>query len=196
CTGPDGEKVIYHTEEEKTEVFELPLWMRVYTTIVSGGTWIFYIVRMIIMMVKMAYDNLVGRFKTAPSDAFVTEPPDDGLSDDLGDDPDNNMGGGTPADSDASAEPASQKKTTTRKTSNKNLSPETDVAGDDSTNDKANADKPVRKKVVRKKSTRKKSVSENDKADSKKPEKKAASATKKRRGIQLKDESSTDDEQD
>ncbi|VAW66761.1 Acriflavin resistance protein, partial [hydrothermal vent metagenome] len=75
CAGPNGEKVIHRVDEDEIEEFKLPLWMRIYSAVISAATWIFYIGRMLVMVVKMAFDNFAGRFKTAPvSESFVTEP--------------------------------------------------------------------------------------------------------------------------
>ncbi len=216
CAGPDGEKVIHHIEEEKPEVYELPLWMRVYSTLISAGTWGFYIIRMVFMIIKMAYENIMDRFKTTADNAFVAEPVSDGG-------PGGGVGDGSGgSDSDANTvKPENQRKAETKKTPDKNTSVESGVAGDDldlandptndqvnglgSTSENSKADtektarkKTVRKKVVKKKSTRKKSTSENKKeSDKKGSDKKAGEKTtaikKNRRGIQLKDESGNDD---
>ncbi len=75
CAGPNGEKVVHRVETDEIEEFKLPLWMRIYSAVVSAITWTFYIGRMFIMMTKMAYDNLLNRFKSQPiNDNFATEP--------------------------------------------------------------------------------------------------------------------------
>ncbi len=146
CAGPNGEKVIHRIERDEIETFSTPLWMRIYSAVISAATWSFYIARMFIMIIKMAYDNMMSRFKTdTVTDNLVTEPA-----------------------ADISAE---------HKAATDNINKKTPEEKPDTKK------KPVKKKTVKKKTATKKKTA---------PKKTAKSTLKKRRGIQLKDDSDDD----
>ncbi len=76
CVGTNGEKIIHRVEKDELDVFEFPFWIRVYNVFVGVVTWSFYIVRMIIMILKMGYEYLLDRYKSNVTvEKFCTEPP-------------------------------------------------------------------------------------------------------------------------
>ncbi|MGD8783956.1 MAG: efflux RND transporter permease subunit [Thioalkalispiraceae bacterium] len=139
----------------------LPLWLVVWTKIVTAITWLFYILRAIYFMVQMAINNLLKRFKS-------NDAPDPGP------DSPNNDGPGTdsPSGSPAAAPQTSSKTDSTAIQSE---------AATESGNRKTSKKKITKKKTIVKKAGKKKSTSTSTKKASKKK-----ATSKKRRGIRLK----------
>ena len=54
--------------------YKLPLWMRIYSSVIGAAMWLFYIGRMFVIMVRMGVQSLLARF-SAGSDDSGTEPP-------------------------------------------------------------------------------------------------------------------------
>jgi len=167
CAGPNGEQVIHHIDEDEIEEFKLPLWMRLYTSVIGAATWVFYIARMLVMVVKMAFDNVSRRFKSTPvNEGFVTEPAVDLNAD--------NSSDTAQQESDVESDSEIKKENSAEDTLKKS-------------DKKTPAKKTVAKKTVKKKAPKKSAVKKTmpKKTTSKKPTK---AKTKKRRGIQLKDD--------
>ncbi|MDH5387125.1 MAG: efflux RND transporter permease subunit [Gammaproteobacteria bacterium] len=79
-----GECPTKAAEPEVVE-YKLPLWMRIYSAVINGAMWLFYIGRMFIMMARMGIQSLIDRFGSGSDDTGPASP-------------DNNSGpaGGTP----------------------------------------------------------------------------------------------------
>jgi len=69
CCDINGDIIVYRDEPEE---YKLPLWMRLYSTVIGAATWLFYIGRMVVIMVKMGIDKVFG---SAPEDVPVQQTP-------------------------------------------------------------------------------------------------------------------------
>ncbi|MCW8854334.1 MAG: efflux RND transporter permease subunit [Gammaproteobacteria bacterium] len=161
--------------------YQLPLWLRVWTRLISAVTWIYYIGRMFVIMIRMAIQNLLSRFSSGPDDSGPSSPSSGGS-------PGPSSGGGPSPVPSGSGGGISE-------------SLEIHQQGDDSTTSVAQAEtnKPVAKTeqsvaspVVRKKAAPRKKATVTKKTASTGKEKKdvpvvkkKASTPKKRRGIRL-----------
>ncbi len=147
CAGPNGEPVVHRIDEDEIEEFKLPLWTRI-NSVMSK------VFSLLVMYIKMAYENVMARFKPIEShDDLVTEPAVD-----------------------LSADSASdvKEKTTESHNDDKKSKPKKTV---------------VRKKSVKKKASTKKATPKKSAQEKEKPKKPVKAKVKKRRGIQLKDDS-------
>lgn len=73
CCDVNGDIIVYRDEPEE---YKLPLWMSLYSAVINGATWLFYIGRMLVMMVKMSYDSVFGVAPEYASEAVVDMPPE------------------------------------------------------------------------------------------------------------------------
>jgi len=159
---------------------QLPLWMRIYTRAISIATWTFYVLRMLVLMLKMAFTSLINRFRTEddePPPPPPQTPPSAGGNNNNGPD-----GGPMPAAPETAPEPGSIKSSAETVTSS--VDPATTATEKTST-----AKAPARKRSVRKKATTKKVATKKtsaSKTTTQTPVKKTA--TSARRGIRLKTE--------
>ena len=165
-----------------TDEYKLPLWMRIYSAVINGATWLFYILRMFYIMAKMAWDNLMARFGSSNHEP-PPEPPSGGSG---GSEPSPEPPAPAPATTDtAAAEKAEKDEAAVKAAPLKKAGAKP-----------AAKKKTVKKKVAKKKASPKKKAAEktpkkSSAADSKGPEEtdetKARSrpAKKKRRGIRL-----------
>ena len=163
-------------DEQLVTAYQLPLWLRVWSSLISAVTWVYYILRMFVIMVRMAIQNLLSRFNSGPDDSGPASPDAGGPS---GGNPPvaPDTGGGSPAVNSAqvdnlvneSAEVVNQEKTSS-----------------DSADVKATKPVARKKAAPRKKSTpAKKTVSVSENKTDASTSKKKSSAQKKRRGIRL-----------
>ena len=147
CAGPNGEPVVHRIDEDEIEEFKLPLWTRI-NSVMSK------VFSLLVMYIKMAYENVMARFKPIEShDDLVTEPAVDLSSDSASD---------------------VKEKTTESHNDDKKSKPKKTV---------------VRKKSVKKKASTKKATPKKTAQEKEKPKKPVKAKVKKRRGIQLKDDS-------
>lgn len=181
--------------EVKTDVPSLPLWMRVWSRAIGAVTWVYYILRMFVIMVRMAIDNFLKRFRS--DDSKPTPPDNSGPS--SGGDP--SSGGPTPAPSSGGGDgnavvPAASTKIIETSAADNNTSSNKEVTSSVAESVIVETDQTVtpKRKVVKKKTARKKSIqgkTSTDKAESKVATVKKYTA-KKRRGIRLKPGTETD----
>lgn len=174
CAGPNGEKIIHRVEVEEIDAFKLPLWMRIYSAVIGAATWFFYIGRMIVIMARMGFDNIMARFKSEPdSSEYVTEPS-------------------------VTVAPAPEPDTQASSKVTPEATSKSDADELNSADDNSSQEKTVVKKKVTKKKTVAKKAAPKKKASPKKSAPKKAKAkinvVKKRRGIKLKDDSNDQSE--
>ena len=194
-------------EEVKPDLPPLPLWMRVWSRSIGAITWLYYILRMFVMMARMAIDNLLKRFRG--DDDNKPTPPDGSGSSDGG----ASSGGGTPSGdpgtppssggAEATSTVSSADSTNIKTTEDKTISNDAGTSSVDESVTEAIVDEAEEavttpKKVAKKKSAKKKTVAKKvlateeslqikttaDKAENKAITEKK-SITKKRRGIRL-----------
>ena len=134
----------------------LPLWLIIWSRVVSALTWLFYILRAFYFIARMAIDNLLKRFRS------------DG---DSGSDPDGS-GPARPA-STPSGKPNGGSSTMLKRQSEKQTEP-------------ASKENPVKKSPAKKKTVKKKGSKKKATAQSSKSIAKKKTGSKKRRGIRLK----------
>ena len=123
-----GECPTRKVEPEFVE-YKLPLWMRIYSAVIGGAMWLFYIGRMFFIMARMGWQSLMARFDSG-SDDSGTEPPGGGSAPAGGNPPptpsspppasggETSVDSGTvqsAAQSQSPAEPVVEEKTTTKK---------------------------------------------------------------------------------
>ncbi|MCK4705568.1 MAG: efflux RND transporter permease subunit, partial [Gammaproteobacteria bacterium] len=169
------------TAEPEVVEYKLPLWMRIYSAVINGAMWLFYIGRMFIMMARMGIQSLLDRFGSGSDDPGPASP-------------DNNSGpaGGTPppAPTPAPSGNAGSVDPGLEKNNEQAMSESGTVAQE------TKANEIISKKIVKKKAApRKKATSVSKKvAPVKKAvpteqvvsaSKKKTSVSKKRRGIRL-----------
>ncbi len=75
------------TTKPDTSAPALPLWMVIWTKVVTALTWLFYILRMFYFMAQMAFNNLMKRFRTNADPDPGTDPDNN-----LNNNPNNNPG--------------------------------------------------------------------------------------------------------
>jgi len=177
--------------EEPAPVYQLPLWLRIWMTVVSAVTWVYYIARMFFIMVRMGIQSLLERFGGG------SEP-------DL---PGGSTPGGTPSGGSPSPAPmptpsgdgvavATETMQEAESVVEETTTVEVKEKADSETTQKPVVKKSVTKKVVAKKKSvpkkravpKKKAVKKEIAPDSEKTiaaSKKKSSAPKKRRGIRL-----------
>ena len=174
CHCDDGEVIIYREEPEEPEEYKLPLWMRIYSSVINAAMWLFYIGRMVVIMAKMGLERVFGASKNeSEATNFASEPAVD--SPPTPSEPEIK----TPASESSGDKPKEDKSSADKTASTIKPSAET-----------------VAKKTVKKKSSPKKKTLAKKKTP---PKKKAV--VKKRRGIKLKDDpenidSNKDDSED
>jgi len=205
-TDADGLVVDYDDIVPEEPQFKLPLWMRMYSGVINGAMWVFYTGRMVLMMMRMGFDQLMSFINPpppppkAPPPPPPASPPKDPGPDDSG------TGGGSGSNSNGpdsgdegeSPESKSEPETSAENTNESNIdiaqdadktdsSVSTNIGSDDVENDSqassatedVQEEKPAVKKVVApKKKAKKKAAPKKKTAD--KP------AAQKRRGIRLK----------
>jgi len=73
--GVNGEPVEDEGESESAaNTYQLPLWLRVWTKLISAASWAYYVIRMFVIMARMAIQNLLARFSSGPDDSGPTPP--------------------------------------------------------------------------------------------------------------------------
>ena len=203
-TDADGLVVDYDDIVPEEPQFKLPLWMRIYTSVINGATWLFYIGRMMLMMVRMGFDRLMSFINPpppAPKAPPPASPPTGSGPDDSGPD-DSGVGGSTPGESGAvvnneATETKSEPESSTKNTneSNVDLAQEADKTSTsastniDDSEVKNNLQASSSAEAKLEKTAPKKKTASKKKAKKKvAPKKKAVAkpATQKRRGIRLK----------
>lgn len=168
--------------------YQLPLWLRIWTALISAITWAYYIIRMFGIMARMAWQNLRARFASGPDDSGP----------DLPDGTEPTSGGNPPA---APVAPTAAVSGDTTISQNENVSQAATapVAKEDSSSDKKQSRSVAKKKVsrpapkkkavpVKKVTTTKKTAKPNTKtvvAKKTPVSKKKTASPKKRRGIRL-----------
>jgi multidrug efflux pump subunit AcrB len=175
--GIDEKKYSVDENADAVSSYQLPMWLVVWTKLVSAVTWAYYLIRMLVIMMRMLIQNLVARFSGGSNDPDPASPPDDN-SDPSG----SGSTGKTPTRSPDSsgggtvAEP-SHKHPQTGDLSASNVEAHTNNA----------PSQKVTKKVARKKSASAEKTTSTSKAKSSTTKNKEANSTqKKRRGIRLK----------
>jgi len=181
CAGKNGEKIIHRVEKEEIEEFKIPLWMRIYTAVINAATWTFYIGRMFIMVFKMAFDNVMNRFQSEPADnELATEPAAENVTDT------NNMADSVVKNESEKKSRSKATKTPKNKTNSEmsKLKSKKEIVEDKKETIKKTAkkNKTASKKTIVKKTVKKKVA----------PKKPRKTVVKKRRGIQLKDDTDED----
>ncbi|MDH5472953.1 MAG: efflux RND transporter permease subunit [Gammaproteobacteria bacterium] len=174
-------------EQPVASTYQLPLWLRIWSSVINAVTWTYYILRMFVIMVRMAIQNLRSRFSSSPSNPDPGNPPANPGP--TGGDPGGNPGGnpspapsggsgGNTADSIQVREPV-QHPVDSVSTENKSASSENII------NTETHAPAEVAKPVARKKVTPAKKKAENTTKAEKTTTRKKSSTEKKRRGIRL-----------
>jgi len=185
CAGKNGEKIIHRVEKEEIEEFKIPLWMRIYTAVINAATWTFYIGRMFIMVFKMAFDNVMNRFQSEPADnELATEPAAENVTDT------NNM-----ADSmaDSVVKNESEKKSRSKATKTPKNKTNSEMSKLKSKKEIVEDKKETIKKTAKKnKTASKKTIVKKTVKKKVAPKKPRKTVVKKRRGIQLKDDTDED----
>ena len=60
--------------EPEVMAYKLPLWMRIFSAVINGAMWLFYIGRMFSMMARMGIDSLLSRFSGGSDDTPTSTP--------------------------------------------------------------------------------------------------------------------------
>ena len=196
-TDADGIVVDYDDVVPEVPQFKLPLWMRIYSSVINAGMWAFYVGRMFWMMARMGFDKVMSFFNPPPppppppKSPPPAPPTDSGPSGGSG--PDTPPTSGNDGNVDIAQEPdktesassnkieedvsnsVTEKKAEAAETVEEVQQPEEETPVEEETKPA-----PVKKAAPKKKAAKKKSA----------PKKKAAetkpASTQKRRGIRLK----------
>jgi len=177
-------------EDEKSNLPPLPLWMRVWSKSIEAITWLYYILRMFVMMARMAIDNVLNRFRSNDGDDKPTPPDNSGPS---STEPTPSSGGAaTPVSDSAENETHTAE---SEATSNESVISPVDESASKPITEKNDLSVKPKRKITRKKAAKKRTVSKasstqpKTKTEVKKTEHKAGTkkkiTEKKRRGIRL-----------
>jgi hypothetical protein len=177
---------------EPAPVYQLPLWLRIWMSVVSAVTWVYYIARMFVIMVRMGIQSLLERFGggSEPDLPGGSAPP-----------------GGAPSGGSPSPAPMPTPSgdgvavATETMQEAESVAEESTIVESKENTDSETTQKPVAKKTVTKKAVAKKKAAPKKRAAPKKKvvkkeiasdsektvsaSKKKSSAPKKRRGIRL-----------
>jgi multidrug efflux pump subunit AcrB len=209
-TDSDGLVIDYDNMVPEAPAFKLPLWMRMYSGVVNGAMWVFYTGRMVLMMIRMGFDQVMNFISPPPPPppppkAPPPPPPKDSGPDGSGSggagSGGSGSGGANTAEKPATTEAKPGSEKTVEKTNESNVdiaqeadktdaSVSTNIDGSEEENTsvqetqvKETVEKQVSEPVVKKKSAPKKKVKKKAAAKKKAADK---PAPQKRRGIRLK----------
>ncbi len=166
--------------EAKQATSGLPMWLIIWTKVITAVTWLFYILRMFYIMAKMAFNNFMKRFQRSPDDEGP-QPSDDGPGNAT---PPSDKGPGDSGAATVSEGPVKETHagTQTESRAKQAATPATTTPVKEAGDEVAKPKKTTKKKSISKKKTSKKTAKKSAASTGKKK----SSASKKRRGIKLK----------